>query len=442
MGEFKGNLRNPDEERQRPAYFDEQVEIDVLAAMCEKQDLRYEALEKLEAEDFYYESHRNLFRLIASSPSRYERKNGTLDYEALMSEDRLLLDSVGGWFLAPKLVNHTQRIEAMRQMRLDRDLRLLLEQAEDEDNPGARREMLYRGLDEIDRGDETKSPGQVADSVMVELLHIASGEDMKGMLTGWPKIDRKIGGLRKGRSVVIALRPGGGKTAIATQVADRIAGRGHKVLILTTEMTAEQYLFRLAITHANITLADLENRSIVSEKLKAAKKYLDSWVSQDSLKIESKPRATPEDLRRYIHRHKPDLVVVDYLQRMRSSGSSEAGSNLKEYDEVSSISMDVDALKLSEDVAMLICAQLNREVEHRQSQRPKMSDLRNSGQIEQDADVILLGHQDDERKIMLHCAKHRHGEDNWHTPLWLAEGTLYITDQMPGRGAVWHEGSA
>jgi replicative DNA helicase len=242
---------------------------------------------------------------------------------------------------------------------------------------------------------------------------------LQGLPTGFADFDRITGGLRPGDLVIVAGRPSMGKTTLAVNMAEYAAvSPKHKssVCIFSMEMPSEQLLTRLLSSIGTVHLGNLRSGRLQDEdwvRITSATAQL----SEAKIFIDETPGLTPTDLRARARRvkreHGLDLVVVDYLQLMQVPGTKENRAT-----EISEISRGLKALAKELHIPVIALSQLNRGVEQRENKVPVMSDLRESGAIEQDADIILLIYReevyekDTTRKGIaeIHIAKHRNGE--------------------------------
>ena len=221
-----------------------------------------------------------------------------------------------------------------------------------------------------------------------------SGDAITGIATGFDNFDDKTSGLQKSDLIIVAGRPSMGKTSFAMNLAETAAlNGGHSVAVFSMEMPGDQLALRMMSSLGRID----------SHKLRTGKLDDQDWprltssvnmLSKARLFIDDTPALTPTDLRARTRRlkreHGLDLVIVDYLQLMQVSGSTENRAT-----EISEISRSLKALAKELHVPIIALSQLNRSVEQRPDKRPIMSDLRESGSIEQDADVILFIYRDE-----------------------------------------------
>jgi len=242
-----------------------------------------------------------------------------------------------------------------------------------------------------------------------------------GVPTGWTDLDRLTNGLNKSDLIILAARPRVGKTSMALNIASNAAIKyGKTVVMFSLEMSKQQLFKRLIAMEAGIDLQRLRSGWVEDEEwermtnaldlLETANIYIDDTPNITTMEMRSKIRA-------FIARGIPvDLIIVDYLQYMRPSNGKRSDNRVQE---VGEISHDLKVLARELDVPVLALAQLSRAVEMRQNKKPQLSDLRESGSIENDADIIMFIDREDvynpetERQNMadLYIAKHRNGPE-------------------------------
>jgi len=242
---------------------------------------------------------------------------------------------------------------------------------------------------------------------------------LRGLPTGFTDFDKKTGGLRGGDLVIIAGRPSMGKTTLAMNIAEYAAvnpATKAAVAIFSMEMPSEQLVTRMLSSIGHVPLNGIRSGQITDDdwvRITAAT----SQLSEARIFVDESPSLTPTELRARARRikreHGLDLVVVDYLQLMQVPGTKENRAT-----EIAEISRGLKALAKELNVPVIALSQLNRSVEQRTEKKPVMSDLRESGAIEQDADMILLIYREEvydknttKRGIAeVELAKHRNGE--------------------------------
>lgn len=245
-----------------------------------------------------------------------------------------------------------------------------------------------------------------------------------------PSIDKLIGPARPKQFIVLAARPGIGKTAVALSYAIGAAQRGHGVLFATLEMSRRELTQRMAADLCFTGDNGIPFGRIRDNRLSAEERQQVSFAGQrfgqhpfhivdaSSLTVGRLTRIVRRNKRRMAAQgHKLELVVVDYLQLLRPDQRARS-----QYEAISEISMALKALAKAEDVALIALAQLSREVEKRPDKRPQLSDLRDSGQIEQDADTVLF--------LTRQEYYHRKAEPHPDSPEW--PGWKSLLDNMAG----------
>ena len=244
-------------------------------------------------------------------------------------------------------------------------------------------------------------------------------DSLRGLATGFADFDKITGGLRAGDLVIVAGRPSMGKSTLAVNMAEFAAvnpKRKASVAIFSMEMPSEQVLTRMLSSIGGVNHGAIRSGRISDEdwvRITSAT----SQLSEAKIFIDETPGLTPTDLRarsrRIKREHGLDLVVVDYLQLMQVPGTKENRAT-----EISEISRGLKALAKELSIPVIALSQLNRGVEQREHKKPVMSDLRESGAIEQDADIILLIYREEvydknttKKGIAeIDIAKHRNGE--------------------------------
>lgn len=218
----------------------------------------------------------------------------------------------------------------------------------------------------------------------------ASGNKIPGLSTGLPDLDRTILGLNKSELVLVAARPGMGKTSIALNIALHAAMTLHKtVAIFSLEMSREQLVSRLLSRAALVPGQGLLTGQLTEQQWRAIADAAQALSATD-IRIDDNPTLTVSDMNAQCRRVEGlDLVVIDYLQLMQSAGSGHSWSNESRTQAVSDISRMMKIMAKELNVPVVCLSQLSRANESRQDKRPILSDLRESGSIEQDADVVI-----------------------------------------------------
>ncbi|MBI3171729.1 MAG: replicative DNA helicase [Hydrocarboniphaga effusa] len=217
---------------------------------------------------------------------------------------------------------------------------------------------------------------------------------LAGLATGFAELDKRTSGLHPGDLVIIAARPGMGKTSLAMNIAEHVAiDRKTPVAVFSMEMSGEQLALRVLSSFGRIELAHLRSGQL-SEADMSRLVSADSLIREAPLYIDETGALSPLDLRararRLASQHNIKLIVVDYIQLMQVPGKQENRTN-----EISEISRNLKALAKELGLPIIALSQLNRAVEQRDNKRPRLADLRESGGIEQDADLVLFIYRDE-----------------------------------------------
>lgn len=223
-----------------------------------------------------------------------------------------------------------------------------------------------------------------------------------------------IGGWQKQDLVIIAARPSMGKTAVAIDFAKYTAKRGYKTLFFSLEMSAISLNDRAILAEAEINPEDWRNGDIDNEDIEKVN-VVANQVKHWNLVIYEKSAMRPEEIHSVCKKEKPELIIIDYIQLMRPNRGEKFNGNKN--NEVGHITSCLKGIAKDFDIPVLALSQLNRELERRGSKVPGMADLRDSGNIEQDADIIIFPHrpyrysneETDKNKIEFYIAKHRNG---------------------------------
>ena len=280
--------------------------------------------------------------------------------------------------------------------------------------------------------DSLEHIGTVLIKVFDQLNELAqSGQDIPGLSTGLRDLDKKINGLNKSDLVLIAARPGMGKTSIALNIALNVAKKTDKtVAFFSLEMSREQLVMRLISNESFVDNQKLVTGNLTEEewgKIGLAS----SALSQTDIRVDDNPTITVAEMNAKCRRlDNLGLVLVDYLQLMNSANGKVNENRVLAVSEISR-ALKIMAKELS--VPVICLSQLSRANESRADKRPMLSDLRESGAIEQDADEVLFLYRDDyynensEEKNVAECivAKNRHGETGTVKLQWLPQFTTF-----------------
>ncbi len=399
-----------DEQITRVMPFDAEAEMSVIGSMLMDEKAIGDAMEYVTADDFYMKQYGLMFQAIveldqagmAADPvtvqSKLREKNlppETYSSEALAAIIAQVPTSVNVVSYAKTVADYSLRRRLIRmseglaadgyQHELATDA--LLEKAESE----------AFHLSQSRMSSDFVSIQQVVRSAMHKLEDAARTRgNVTGIASGFTDLDNMTTGFQNSDFVLIAARPSMGKTALTLNIAENVAVRQHKhVAIFSLEMSREQLINRVLSMNSHVD----------SQKMRTGQLEEADWsnliesadvISRSGLILDETPAITVAEMRSKCRRFKKDfgldLVMIDYLQLMSGSGSRNSDSRQQE---VSEISRSLKALARELNVPVICLSQLSRAVESRTDKRPMLSDLRESGAIEQDADVVMFIYRDD-----------------------------------------------
>lgn len=365
--------------------------------------------------DFYRHEHRLIFTAVSKLVNDSKPADVITVFEYLQAQGKA--QEVGGIVYlnqlaqyVPSATNIRRYAEIVREKAILRKLLTASDEiATQAQNPQGK--PVERILDEAEQkifaigeeGSRMKQGFQSLDTLVVNLLdrvqEMADNPmDVTGVPTGFADLDRMTSGLQAGDLVVLAARPSMGKTSFAVNIAEHVALHEQlPVAIFSMEMGAAQLAVRIVGSIGRINQGNLRTGKLTDEEWSRLSEAIES-LRQVSLHIDETPGLTPSELRANARRlargcGKLGLIVVDYLQLMSGSGSGSSGDNRAT--ELGEISRGLKMLAKELQCPVIALSQLNRSVEQRTDKRPMMSDLRESGAIEQDADIIMFIYRDD-----------------------------------------------
>ncbi len=363
------------------------------------------------ASDFYRRDHRLIFEAIAEVAEIRGSCDAVTVSEQLERKGRL--DEIGGLAYlgtiardTPSAANVRAYAEIIRERSILRQLVAAggeIAAAATDSRGGSASELVDEAERRIfaiaERGSRGKSGFIAIKDVLpqtidrLDLLHQSPGE-IRGVPSGFTQLDRKTTGFQAGDLIVIAGRPSMGKTPLAVNIAENAAiAKGVPSAIFSMEMSAEQLTLRLISSLGRVNQTHLRTGNFSEEDWSRIQGAL-AQLSGAPIFVDESPALTPTEVRARARRlkreHNIGLIVVDYLQLMQVSGTKENRAT-----EISEISRSLKALAKELQVPVIALSQLNRAVEQRTDKRPVMSDLRESGAIEQDSDLILLIYRDE-----------------------------------------------
>ena len=425
-----------------------QAEQAVLGSMLIDADCVKDVMDQLRPEDFHLRQNREIFETIHSM-FIYSKPIDGVTVAGEMEKSGLYNDNTRGYLLqlmevTPTSANVMEYVRIVREKALMRSVATAAAEItalvqEGTGSAGDLLESAEQKIYAIRRGRNAQNMvtiGVVLQEVMERLGELtAGGSKLPGLTTGLSAVDGKINGLNKSDLLLLAARPGMGKTSLALNMAVSAAkASGKTVAVFSLEMSREQLVTRLIaseglVENNRLNTGDLRESDWVKIAEAAA------TLSRLDIRIDDNPLLTVADMNAKCRRlDNLGLVVIDYLQLMTSSGGKGySGENRQQA--VSDISRMLKIMAKELQVPVLCLSQLSRANEKREDKRPMLSDLRESGSIEQDADIVMFIYRDDyynedsEKRNIAECivAKNRHGETGKVELRWMPEYTQFST---------------
>lgn len=385
------------------------AEESILSSILIDNDTLVDVIEMLTPRDFYKPAHEKIYESMAELFARSE----PVDIVTLANrlKEKGQLEEVGGAAYLSHLVDRVPiSVNAVKHAEIIRDkasLRRMIETCSQIINDcmeeqGAVESIIDTAegsIYEISNSKIKPSFSHINDLINNNITTLEerqnSGSDFTGIPTGYTQVDKLTSGLQKTDLIILAARPSMGKTAFVLNLARNVAVLEEKlVAIFSLEMGCEQLSMRLLTAEARVN----------SEKLKSGTIGAEDWervteaagvISQAPLYIDDTPNISVMEIRAKCRRLKADrelgLIIVDYLQLMRGSGTTGDRRDL----EIAEISRSLKGLAKEMDVPVIALSQLNRMLEQRAEKRPLLSDLRESGSLEQDADIVAFIYRDE-----------------------------------------------
>lgn len=407
------------------------IEKSLLGSVLIDDEVLVDIADKIKTQDFYDPRHRKIFAAMV----KLYQKHSPVDLLTLGNELRANgeLDDIGGADYLGELTNYvpsaahaveyanivreaairrnlTKAGEAIANLayKSDEDVQAILSQAE---------ANLYSVSESSQQGDMESLESLLGDA-FEKMTYLHQHKDkLRGVQTGFKDLDKMTAGLQKSDLIILAARPAMGKSTLAQNIAFNVAMREKKtVLFFSLEMSNAQVVDRMISEASGVDSWNIRTGNLTQEDFSKISDAMGE-MSEIPIKFEDKPGMTVLEMKvkaqREAHKAPLGLIIVDYLQLM--SGSKNYGDNRVQ--EISEISRGLKLIARELDVPVIALSQLSRSVESRPDKRPMLSDLRESGSIEQDADIVMFVYREDyynpdtERKHItdLIIGKHRNG---------------------------------
>ena len=425
--------------------YNDEVERSLLGSMLRSKESLAEGLHLITEEDFYRDKNRYIFRAMHTLSEK--RENVDMIMVSSLLRDWGLLNEIGGDLYMAEILEsgitsyHAKeyamiikeksvRRSLISASALIKDAALVAEEGQDA------LEVAERVIFDISNGKRVTGLVKVSD-LLGDITEDLLDEDrdpnqLRGLKTGFIDLDHKLNGLKPGQLVLVAARPSMGKSSLGMNIAQNVAlHQGGNVCVFSLEMDAQQLIYRVLSSEVNVNLGDILKGSLDGQDRKKILHGL-NLLNNSKLFIDETPGITVMNIRSMLRRHQMeygdvDLVVVDYLQLMEGSG----GDNRQQ--EISGISRGLKSIAREFNCPVMAISQLSRAPELRGDRRPILSDLRESGAIEQDADVVLFIYRDDyynedspEPNVAeIKVAKQRNGETGTIKLAWLGQYTMF-----------------
>ncbi len=444
------DLALEDEFLARQLPHDLEAEQAVLGSMLIDQNCIKDVMDKLQPGDFYLQQNRDIFETMYTMFS-YSRpidpvtvvgemqKNGTFDENTTRNYIIQLMD------ITPTSANVMEYVALVRGKSLLRNVATAAGEItsmvrEGSGDPEDVLEVAEQKIYAVRQGRSSQDMapiGTVLSGVLENIEQLsAEGGRLPGISSGFSAIDAKLSGLNKSDLILLAARPGMGKTSLALNIALNVGkNSGKTVAMFSLEMSKEQLALRLLSSEALVESNRLLTGELrESDWMKVAEAA--GVLSRADIRLDDNPLLTVSDMNAKCRRlDNLGLVVIDYLQLMSSAGGSMKHSGESRQQAVSDISRMLKIMAKELQVPVLCLSQLSRANEKRDDKRPMLSDLRESGAIEQDADIVLFIFREDyyspdsdKRNIAeLIVAKNRHGETGKVELKWMPEFTTFDT---------------
>jgi len=410
-----------------------EVEEALLGALILDEEVILKVIDILKPEDFLFPEHKAIYEAVCEL---FERRI-SIDFVTLTTRlrEKNLLEKIGGQekilyliHKAPTLTNALSYARIIKTNKAKLDLLELSNKIKDIiQNPNYDAEKL---IDEVEKNIfkiaervypyEFSPISSLIDENVKRIEDLQAGKIIRGIPTGFEKLDEYLGGFQKSDLIILASRPSQGKTALALSIARNVAVREKiPVGIFSLEMSKDQIIDRLLASEAGVSLWKLRTGRLTSdgevdelalvyeaaERLKKSPIFIDDTPSLTNLQIRTMARKLKHEIGEL------GILIIDYLQLVKGSKNYES-----RVQEVTEISKSLKELARELEVPVIAISQLSREPEKRISSIPKLSDLRESGSLEQDADVVLFIHRPKDagttlpsNQVQIIIAKHRNG---------------------------------
>lgn len=424
-----------------------EAEKSVLGAALLSKDALADVIDIVKDKDFYSAAHKEIFSIMVELFTN----NISVDIVTVCEElkKRKALEMVGGRAYVASLSSEapstSNAAEYAKIVAEKASMRQLIKTAEDirekgyEESMAASEILDYaeKGIFEIAQKRQSSDYAPIKEVLVENLAMIDKAIAMQGQViglpTGFKRLDELTSGLHRSDLIIVAARPAMGKTAFVLNIAQNTAIKsGASVLIFSLEMSKAQLGQRLLAMESRVEMQKIKTGNLERNDWERIQMALDS-LSKSNIHIDDKPGINILEMKNKCRRLKSekglDLIIIDYLQLMNSEGRSDSRQQ-----EISNLSRHLKLLAREMDCPVIVLSQLSRAAEQRQDHRPILSDLRESGAIEQDADMVMFLYRDDYYNkdnsekpgvCEVNLAKHRSGPTETFDLTWVARYTKF-----------------
>ena len=386
-----------------------EAEQSLLACIIIDKEVQVEVLSSLSVEDFYSESHKNIFEAMR----QVNERNIPIDLVTLTDEleKSATLTGAGGIsYIAqlstslPSAANYKYYLEIVQRDSILRKLikssNDIIQNATESADKDLSMAFAEKKIFDISQSVDTSSMVKIGEvvPVVIEKFNAINKDKnaFQGIKTGFHKLDYMLNGLHKTDLILLAARPAMGKTSLAMNIVENIAVNEGKVCaVFSLEMGKEQLAQRMVCSLAEVSMQDALKANLDKEKWSRLMKA-QAKLSESKIFIDDSSMITASEIlskcRRMKRKYGLDLVMIDYLQLMNGSNNKNSDNRQQQ---IAEISRSLKILAKEVEVPVIALSQLSRSVEQRSDHKPQLSDLRESGAIEQDADIVMFIHRPD-----------------------------------------------
>lgn len=433
--EIKGEFKNMKEQKLKYSNSTELpnnflAEQSILNILLTNPALITTAIENLKEESFYFEPHKIIYSILCELKN--EKKTVTLTTLITVLQDRALLSQIGGMDQIVSIMNRFEtfsNLEDYIKLVNEKYLRRLIIELGKQTivwgytTSSTLPEVLIQiesNLSTVNQqtvSQKVYTASEVVDEVFLDITAKIKNNENPGILTTYKDLDSVLQGFQKSDLVIIAGRPSMGKTAFALNLGKNVVSK-YKIplVVFSLEMSRQQIIYRFLSNISQINSSRLKSGKMTSPEWKLLSQSMKE-LSELPIFVEDSANLTINDIRSTLRKifqgkTKQGLVIIDYLQLMKTTSKIENRAQ-----EISEVTRSLKILAKEFEVPIILLSQLSRNVESRVNKRPLLSDLRESGSIEQDADIVVMLYRDDyytnqTTKLSLTefiVAKHRNG---------------------------------